>query len=99
MTERPRRSRASAKKNRTIPAKVRRKVFERDGGQCAFVDASGRRCASEWQVEFHHRIPYARGGTHDADNIELRCRAHNQYEAELDYGVLFMEARRRRLSR
>ena len=28
------------------------------------------------------------------DNIELRCRAHNQYEAELEYGVGFMETRR-----
>jgi len=52
------------------------------------------RCSSTWLVEFHHRIPYARGGTHDIDNIELRCRAHNQYEAELGYGVRFMETQR-----
>jgi 5-methylcytosine-specific restriction endonuclease McrA len=69
-------------------------VFERDEGKCAFVDAKGRRCQSGWQVEFHHCVPYARGGPHSVDNIELRCRAHNQYEADLEYGALFMSARR-----
>jgi hypothetical protein len=69
-------------------------VFERDEGRCAFVDAKGRRCQSGWQVEFHHCVPYARGGPHSVDNIELRCRAHNQYEADLEYGALFMAARR-----
>jgi hypothetical protein len=32
------------------------------------------------------RIEAARGGTATIDGIELRCRAHNQYEAELDFG-------------
>ena len=82
-------------KTRAIPAQTRREVFKRDEGRCTFVDAEGRPCSSTWQVEFHHRIPYARGGTHDPDNIELRCRAHNQYEAELDYGVDFIAERRR----
>ena len=89
----------SGRKTRAIPAQARREVFNRDEGRCAFVDTKGRRCASTWQVEFHHRIPYARGGTHDTGNIELRCRAHNQYEAELEYGSLFMETRRHSASR
>jgi hypothetical protein len=97
LTDKPRQS-SKRKQNqrRGIPAHVRREVFERDEGRCVFVDARGCRCGSRWQVEFHHRVPYARGGTHGSDNIELRCRAHNQYEAELDYGVGFMETRRRR---
>ena len=97
LTDKPRRSRKKRNDgSRTIPARVRRKVFERDGGRCTYVDGSGRRCDSTWQVEFHHKIPYARGGTQDLENIELRCRAHNQYEAELDYGAELMEARRNR---
>ena len=96
VTDKPRRaSNKSNKKHRGIPAQVRRQVFERDEGACAFVDARGRRCVSKWRVEFHHRGPYARGGTHDPENIELRCRGHNQYEAELDFGTAFMERRRR----
>jgi 5-methylcytosine-specific restriction endonuclease McrA len=95
MTDKPRQpSKKTKNKNRGIPAHARREVFERDEGRCAFVDARGRRCGSKWQVEFHHRVPYARGGTHGPDNIELRCRAHNQYGAELEYGVGFMETRR-----
>jgi hypothetical protein len=31
-------------------------------------------------------LPYARGGPSVVDNIELRCRAHNAFEAELDFG-------------
>jgi len=75
--------------SRYVPAAVRRVVFERDAGQCAFVDeAAGRRCSctDPGQLEFHHRNPFARGCDHDPDEIELRCRAHNVYQAELDFG-------------
>jgi hypothetical protein len=82
-------------RSRAIPAQVRREVFRRDEGRCAFVDAEGRRCESAWQVEFHHCVPYGRDGPHSTDNVELRCRAHNQFEAEVEYGREFMEVRRR----
>lgn len=84
-----------AKRTRVIPSHVRRAVFERDGGRCAFIDDNGRRCGSAWQVELHHCMPFGRDGPHSVENIELRCRAHNQYEAELEFGKAFMEKRRR----
>jgi hypothetical protein len=31
-------------------------------------------------------VPFADGGATDASNLQLRCRAHNQYEAELIFG-------------
>jgi hypothetical protein len=65
---------------------VRQAVWARDGGRCAFVSTDGRRCADERFLEFHHVVPYARGGPSTADNIELRCRAHNGYEAERHFG-------------
>ncbi len=37
-------------------------------------------------LEFHHIRPYALGGPTSAENISLRCRRHNQYEAELVFG-------------
>ncbi len=49
--DRPRGSRGTAPGSRHIPAEVRRTVWLRAGGRCAFV-------------------------------IQLRCRAHNGYEAE-----------------
>jgi hypothetical protein len=72
--------------NRTIPATVKRAVLARDGEQCAFVSASGHRCTSRAFLEFHHVVPYARGGEGTVENIALRCRAHNQYQARLDFG-------------
>ena len=37
-------------------------------------------------LEFHHVRPFAAGGPADARNIELRCRVHNGYEAEVFFG-------------
>jgi hypothetical protein len=38
-------------------------------------------------LAFHHVRPFADGGPPTEENIELRCRAHNGYEAELDFGL------------
>jgi hypothetical protein len=38
-------------------------------------------------LEFHHVRPYAAGGGATIDNIELRCRNHNVYEANLYFGL------------
>ena len=70
---------------RHVPAAVKREVWRRDEGRCAFI-SSTRRCTETAFLEFHHVVPYARGGSATASNIELRCRAHNQYEAALLFG-------------
>jgi hypothetical protein len=69
--------------SRDIPRNVKREVWRRDGGQCAYVTSNGRRCSERTFLEFHHIVPYACGGRSTLDNISLRCRRHNQYEAEL----------------
>jgi hypothetical protein len=73
-------------RSRHIPAAVRRAVWTRDGGRCAFLGREGRRCGALEFIEFHHVEPFALGGPGTIDNIELRCRAHNVYEAELQLG-------------
>ena len=80
--------------SRYIPAPVRRAVSERDGNQCAFVDARGKRCSERSQLQFHHKEPFARGGDHSPENIQLTCHAHNQYLAECEYGTEVMERHR-----
>jgi 5-methylcytosine-specific restriction endonuclease McrA len=82
---RPRPARVSKPGTRHVPASVRREVWKRDDGQCAFVGAQGR-CRETGFLEFHHRVPFAEGGTATADNLELRCRAHNAYESERWFG-------------
>jgi 5-methylcytosine-specific restriction endonuclease McrA len=71
---------------RHVPASVRRAVWARDEGQCAFVGADGR-CRETGWLEFHHVAPFARAGPTTIQNLELRCRAHNAHEAELEFGA------------
>jgi hypothetical protein len=85
-TDRPRASRGVAPGSRYNAAKVRRAVWIRDGGRCAYVSKGGRRCNERAFVEFHHLDPYGVGGEATVERTELRCRAHNNYEAELFYG-------------
>jgi hypothetical protein len=82
---------AKASPSRQVPAAVRRAVSKRDGERCTFVSATGRRCGSRDFLEFHHRQPWARQKSHAIDGITLRCRAHNQYEAERDFGAKHMQ--------
>jgi hypothetical protein len=86
-TERPRPGGSKSAASRHIPAQVKRTVWLRDGGRCAFVGASDRRCTATAFLEFHHHIPYAVGGEASVENIQLRCQAHNAYEADLFYGA------------
>jgi hypothetical protein len=85
-TGRPRRSRGQSDRSRNIPAEVRRRVDVRDARRCRFVAPDGRRCDGRRFLEYHHVVPYAAGGQPTVDNIQLRCRAHNGYEAEQFYG-------------
>jgi hypothetical protein len=92
-TRRPRPQRSSADP-RHIPAHVKRTVWERDGGQCSFVSEAGQRCTARARLEFDHVDPVARGGEATVEGIRLRCRAHNQYEAECVFGAGFMSDKR-----
>jgi hypothetical protein len=72
--------------SRHTPSYIKRSAWQHDGGQCAFVSKDGRRCTERAFLEFHHVRPYALGGPTSVENISLRCRRHNQYEAELVFG-------------
>jgi hypothetical protein len=80
----PRASRGTKRGN--IPAAVRRAVWVRDCGRCAFIGPGGHRCNERRFVEFHHVDPKALGGEATAETIELRCRRHNDYEGRSWFG-------------
>jgi len=82
----PRRGQGAQSRSRHIPAHVKRALWVRDGGRCAFIAARGRRCAERVLLEFHHREPYAIGGEPTVANISLRCKAHHLYEGERVFG-------------
>ncbi|MBS2015453.1 MAG: hypothetical protein JST00_21370 [Deltaproteobacteria bacterium] len=76
-----------------IAQATRREVFERDGEQCTFVDAEGRRCASRTRLELDHVVPRARGGSDEASNLRVTCRPHNLHFAEEAFGKDFVAER------
>src|SRR4029078_5098667 len=45
-------------------------------------------------VELDHRAGVARGGGSTVDDVQLRCRGHNQFTAEQTFGAGFMQAKR-----
>ena len=99
-TSRPRAKRGTASSDpRRVPSYVKHAVWERDGGQCGFVSEAGARCPERSRLEFDHILEVARGGEATVEGMRLRCRAHNQYEAERTFGAGFMERKREEAQR
>jgi len=93
-TTRQQRRQGTTPRKRYVPAQVRRAVWERDQGRCTFVGARGHRCEARRFLEFDHIDPVARGGEATVEGMRLRCRAHNQFEAEGAFGAGFMRRKR-----
>ena len=95
ITDRPGRTSATPTPgSRYIPPHVKRVVVQRDQCRCTYESAIGRRCESRKRLEFDHVVPVARGGESTVENVRLRCRAHNQFEAERTFGAGFMRRKR-----
>ena len=73
------------------PDPMKREVYERDEGRCAFVAEDGTRCPETGFLEIDHIDGFARTHVHDRDRSRLLCRTHNQLSAEQLYGREFME--------
>jgi 5-methylcytosine-specific restriction endonuclease McrA len=82
-----------------IPTAVRREVWRRDGGRCAWRGPDGHVCGSTWKVEVDHIRPVALGGASTVDNCRLLCQPHNQLHAEQTFGRAHMERCRRKQPR
>ncbi|WP_394841942.1 hypothetical protein LZC95_33310 [Pendulispora brunnea] len=77
-----------------VTRSIRREVFQRDGEQCTFVDDAGRRCECRTFLELDHIEPRARGGSDGATNLRVRCKSHNAYAAERDFGRDYIEKKK-----
>ena len=89
----PRKRRALRMGSRHIPVEIARQVWERDGAQCTFVDAEGRRCTARRFITLEHREPFALGGPPTVENLCLRCMAHNAHAARQVFGEAHIEAK------
>ncbi len=77
-----------------ISRATRRQVFRRDGLRCTYVSPDGHRCDARAFLELDHIDPRAVGGAHDADNLRVLCRSHNQLHAEQTFGRRHVQHRR-----
>jgi hypothetical protein len=75
---------ASPASTRYIPTQIRREVWKKDQGRCAFQDTkTGKRCGSKHLLQYDHIQPFALGGPSRAQNLRLLCFAHNQLQVRL----------------
>lgn len=80
------------KKRKSISAKLRRQVFERDGFVCCDCGASPQKDKS---IELHvdHKVPVALGGLNDIDNLQTLCRDCNLGKSvDVDWKVKHLTA-------
>jgi hypothetical protein len=90
----PRKRRGQEPGSRHVPVEVEREVRERDGNQCTFTDAQGRRCRERRFLTIEHSIPFALGGLPIPENLCLLCSAHNAYTARQVFGEVFIAEKR-----
>ena len=66
---------------RTPSREIVRIISRRDEFQCRYVAPDGTRCQSRAWLEKDHRKAWAYGGRTSVANMQLMCRAHNQFKA------------------
>lgn len=82
--------------SRYVSILTKAEVHHRDGGQCTYVSPDGQRCSARSGLQLEHRIPFAKGGSHMPDNLELHCPAHNRMKARQVFGEDFIAKKARR---
>ncbi len=70
----------------SIPAAVRRAVWERDASRCAWPLDAGGRCGSTHRLELDHIVPWAKLGDSTFDNLRVVCATHNRLAARQAFG-------------
>lgn len=77
-------------KSRYIPQTIKDQIWRRDHGRCQYTNhQTGKICGSKYALTIEHLRPYALGGDHQQDNLQLLCRAHNQHKARKVFGEVY----------
>jgi len=75
----------------TIPAAVRRAVWDRDDGRCTWPLDGGGRCGSTQRLELDHVVPWGKDGRPTEANLRLLCHCHNALAAQQEFGARLMK--------
>jgi hypothetical protein len=72
-----------------LPSKVRRAIYERDGGRCQYCGGAveldtSRDTPAHRHASIDHRQPRSRGGSHGAENLTLACARCNSRKGVSD---------------
>jgi hypothetical protein len=79
-----------AKLSRYIIAQNRRVAFQKSSGQCSYVDSiTGRRGEERKHLEVDQINPFAKGGDHSPENLQILYGAHNMMRARDEFGDRF----------
>ena len=79
-------------RSRYIPMPVRRTISNRSVGECEYVaPATGKRCASRFDIQCDHIDPFGLGGETTAINLRHCCETHNKLAAIQAFGSAMME--------
>ena len=68
-------------------------MLKRDGYKCSYVSPDGTSCGCKQYLEIDHLVPFALGGTSEADNLRVLCSAHNKMVAREVFGDNFIQSK------
>ena len=86
-------TRKQEKRSRHVPVALEDRALERASYQCEYRGPDGTRCTQRVGLEIDHKTPFAKGGTHDEENLRVFCKSHNVLEAERVYGAEFVRGK------
>ena len=73
--------------SRYVSAGTRRQVEIRDQSRCQYRDPKyGKQCEARFHMQIEHKVPFAKGGGHDLNNLQLLCGNHNRLRAIQQFG-------------
>ncbi len=79
-------------KSRYVSKMIVKEIKHRDQYQCRYVDPETKmQCSARHHLQIEHKIPFAKGGASDLQNLELLCPSHNRLRAAQQFGFGKME--------